>query len=250
LYWDGKTRVSEAAPTGVAFCSTPLLLIVQLADIHGQTMTFSPETKSLARSLLAYETAAGQSSGTDSVAVRVCEKLRGPLCALAGVASYRSILSRALTLATAEASSLGALQITETGSLQEPGKASSSDRDQAAEGELLLTVQLLGLFLSLLGGAVTLQLVQEVFPNLTITTEPGTITPFEDILKEVYQLHGVSDRLESLASQTPSVEEPLLSVSGNIRNTANTLEVLALIKTKAANPQKKKAKQPRKRYLM
>jgi hypothetical protein len=215
-------------------------------------MTFSAETKDLARSLLAYETAAGKSTEpTEPAAVRVCEKLRGPLCALAGVAGYRSILARALTLARADAPSLGALQVTADGNLQGFGElASQIDRTQASEGDVLLTARLLGLFLSLLGAAVTLQLVQGVFPNLTVTTESGTVTPFEDILKEVNQLHGVSDRLESLADQNPSVEDALMSVSGNVRNTANTLEVLALIKTKAGNPQKRKPKQRRERYLM
>jgi hypothetical protein len=223
-------------------------------------MTFSAETKDdLARSLLAYEAAAGQSiEPTEPAAIRVCEKLRGPLCALAGVAGYRSILARALALARVEAPSLGALQVTADGSLRGHGKlAPQIDRYQASEGDVLLTAQLLGLFLSLLGAAVTLQLVQGVFPNLTVTTESGTITPFEDILKEVNQLHGVSDRLESLADQHPSVEDALMSVSGNVRNTANTLEVLALIKAKAETeargeeaPQEEAPKQRREPYLM
>jgi hypothetical protein len=224
-------------------------------------MTFSAETKDLARSLLAYEAAAGQSiEPADPAAIRVCEKLRGPLCALAGVAGYRSILARALTLARAEAPSLGALQVTADGKLQGLGElASQIDRYHASEGDILLTAQLLGLFLSFLGAAVTLQLVQDVFPNLTVTTESGTITPFEDILKEVNQLHGVSDRLESLADQHPSVEDALMSVSGNVRNTANTLEVLALIKAKAKAqneapeeeaPQEEAPKQRREPYLM
>jgi hypothetical protein len=215
-------------------------------------MTFSPETKDLARSLLAYETAVGKSSELiEPAAVRVCEKLRAPLCELAGVVGYRSILARALALARAEAPSLGALQVTADGNLQGRGElALQIGGDQVSEGDVLLTSQLLGLFLSLLGAAVTLQLVQGVFPNLTVTAESGTITQFEDILKEVNQLNGVSDRLESLANQNPSVEDALLSVSGNVRNTANTLEVLALIKTKACDPQKKAPKQRRERYLM
>jgi len=114
---------------------------------------------------------------------------------------------------------------------------------------MVLTTHLLGQFLSLLGAAVTLQLVQDVFQNLTVTTESGKITPFEDILKEVNQLHSVSDRLESLANQNLSVEDALMSVSGNVRNTANTLEVLALIKAKACNPQERAPKQRRERYL-
>jgi hypothetical protein len=215
-------------------------------------MRFSAETKDLARSLLAYETAAGQSTEpAEPATVRVCEKLRGPLSALAGAAGYRSILARALTLARAEAPSLGALHVTADGSLRGHGElASQIDSDQTSEGDVLLTAQLLALFLSLLGAAVTLQLVQGVFPNLTVTTESGTTTPFEDILKEANQLHGVSDRLESLADQNPSVEDALLSVSGNVRNTANTLEVLALIKAKAGSPQEKEPKPRRERYLM
>ncbi len=217
-------------------------------------MAFQQETKDLARSLLAYEAAAGQSSEpTESVAVRVCEKLRGPLCALAGVAGYCSLLARALTLAKAEARSLGALQITSDGHLQGLGESASQiERDHASEGGLLLTAHLLGLFISLLGVPLTLQLMQDVFPNLTVTTESGTVTPFEDILKEVDHLNRVSERLELLADQHPSVEDALMSVSGNVRNTATTLEVVALIKAKAETeaPEEEAPKQRREPYLM
>jgi hypothetical protein len=214
-------------------------------------MTFPPETNDLARSLLAYEAAGSTQAPTQSLVVRVCEKLREPFCALAGVAGYRSILARALTLARAEAPSLGALQITEGGNLRSSGdSASQSDQHHASEGEVLLTAHLIGLFLSLLGAAVTLQLLQDVFPNLTVTTESGTITPFEDILKEVHQLNNVSARLELLANQNPAVEEALMSISGNVRNTATVLEVLAIIRTKADEPQKKTPKQRPERYLM
>ena len=215
-------------------------------------MAFQQETKDLARSLLAYEAVAGQSSEpTASVAVRVCEKLRGPLCLLAGVAGYRSILVRALALARAEAPSLGALQVTADGSFQGFGEvASQTDKDHTSEAGVFLTAQLLGLFISLLGAALTLQLVQDVFPNLTVATESGTITSFEDILKEVNHLNSVSDRLELLADQDPLVEEALMSVSGNVRNTASVLEVLALIRTKAGEPEKIAPKKRPNRYLM
>jgi hypothetical protein len=215
-------------------------------------MTLSGETKDLARSLLAYEAVAdGTSVPNEPIAVRVCEKLHRPLCALAGVASYRSLLARALTLAQAEAPSLRALQITENGNLRTNGELpSQSDHYRASEGDLVLTAQFLGLFLCLLGTAVTLQLVRDVFPNLTVTTESGTITPFDDILKEVGYLNSVSDRLELLANQNPSVENALMSVSGNLRNTATVLEVFAVIKSKPDEPQKKIPKQQPERYLM
>ena len=181
-------------------------------------MTVSPETNVIARSLLAYEAAGSNSEPAQSLAVRVCEKLRAPLCALAGVAWYRSLIGRALTLARLQTTCLGDLQIAEDGSLQSFGKSSlQSDRHYASEADVLLTSHSIGLILSLLGTAVTLQLVEGVFPNLTITTESGATRQFEDILKEVGYLNSVSDRLELLADQHPSVEEALMSVSGNVR---------------------------------
>jgi hypothetical protein len=203
-------------------------------------MTFSRETNDLARSLLAYEAAGVVSDPTQSLAVRVCEKLHQPLCALAGVAGYRSLLTRALALARAEAPSLSALEVTADGKLQRAkGGTSPIDKDHPSKGDMLLTSRFIELFL-----------VQQVFPNLTVTTESGTVTAFEDILKEVGYLNSVSDRLALLADQNPSVEEALLSVSGNVRNTATTLEVLALIKTENDELQKKLEKQQQDRYLM
>jgi hypothetical protein len=217
----------------------------------GEHMTLSPETNDIARSLLAYEAAGSTSEAVQSLAVRVCEKLRGPLCALAGVVWYRTLIGRALTLARSQTNSLGDFQIAENGSLQDVGKSSlQSDRHYASEADVLLTSHSIGLILSLLGTAVTLQLVQDVFPNLTITTESGTIRQFEDILKEVGYLNSVSDRLELLAGQHPSVEEALMSVSGSVRNTATVLEVLAVIKkAEEDEPETKTAKQERERYM-
>ena len=78
-----------------------------------------PQSRYLAQRLLTYEAVAGKNSETtESAAFRVYEKLRRPLCALAGVAGFRSLLSRALTLARAEAPSLSAVQVAADGSLQ------------------------------------------------------------------------------------------------------------------------------------
>jgi len=46
------------------------------------------------------------------------------------------------------------------------------------------------------------------------------------ILHEAQQLHGVSDRLDSLAAEHPVVSEALATISGSVRNTATLLEVL------------------------
>ncbi len=214
-------------------------------------MTFSRETNDLARSLLAYEAAGVAEDPTQSLAVRVCEKLREPLCVLAGVAGYRVLLTRALTLARAGAPGLSALEVAANGKLQSSqGGTSPIERDHPSEGDVLLTSRFIELFLTLLGAAVTLRLVQEVFPNLMVTTESGKVTAFENILKEVGYLNSVSDRLALLADQNPSVEEALMSVSGNVRSTATTLELVALIKTENEELQKKLEKHQRDRYMM
>ncbi len=50
------------------------------------------------------------------------------------------------------------------------------------------------------------------------------------ILREVQQLHNVSERLDSLARQHPLVSEALIGISGSVRNTATLLEVLVATK--------------------
>lgn len=42
---------------------------------------------------------------------------------------------------------------------------------------------------------------------------------FEAILNEVDQLHSVSQRLEELAEQHPTVSKALMTIAGSIRNT-------------------------------
>jgi hypothetical protein len=212
-------------------------------------MMLSKETKDLARSLLVYEVTGSSSGTTQSLAVRVCEKLRGPLSAIAGVPGYRSLLARALTLAREEAPRLNAFDISPDGNLQSSGGI-APQLGHLSDDDIIFMSQFIGLFLSLLGPAVTLQLVQEVFPNLTVTSELGAVTPFEDILKEVGYLNDVSNRLALLADQNPSVEVALMSVSGNVRNTATVLKVLAVVKSEADEPKKKTRKQWAEGYLM
>ena len=207
----------------------------------------SPQTLDLARRLLACET----SVPAESAVIRVCEKLRPPLCALAGVAGYRSLLSLALTLAKAKAPSLSAVQVTTDGYLQGLGELDPQiDEDHAGEAGIILIAQLLGLFLAFIGEALTLRLVQDVSPHLKVTTKSGTPMPLKEIRQEVGQLNNVSERLESLADQHPFMEEALMSISGNIRSTATVLEVLALIKNKSIRLPKNAPKQPAEPYKM
>ena len=124
-------------------------------------------SRNLAGCLLAYEAAAGKNSEPmESAAFRVCEKLRQPLCSLAGVAGFRSLLSRALALARAEAPSLSAVQVGADGSLKGLDELGPQrDKDMAKEGGALLIAQLLGLLLTFIGEGLALRLVQDAWPE-------------------------------------------------------------------------------------
>jgi hypothetical protein len=220
--------------------------------LDGNEMMLSRETRDLAQCLIDYEAAAGDASEPKkSAGIRVCEKLRLPLSAIVGVADYRLLLSRALTLARLEAPCLSAVQVTTDGSLQDLAEAGPQiDPERGGEGGVILLAQLLGLFLTFFGAALTLQLVEDVTPALRAIAESSTPLPLEDMLREVVELKNVCCRLESLADVHPLVEDALMSISGNIRNTATTLEVLAVIRGKSDGQQKTERKKHSERYLM
>ena len=196
------------------------------------------QTRDLAQRLLAYENAADKTSDpTEIAAFRVCETLRQPLCALAGVAGFRSILSRALALAKAEVPSLGVVQVAADGSLKGLDQlAPQIDADQAREAGIILITQLLGLLVRVVGEAMTLQLVtSEILPDFRFFSKSGMPIGFEAILNEVDDLQGVSARLQGLAEQYPPVAETLMTISGNVLNTATVLAVVAAVKSPKPN---------------
>ena len=196
-------------------------------------------SRHLARRLLAYEADAGKNSEPpESAAFRVCEKLRRSLCSLAGVAGFRSLLSRALALARAEAPNLSVLQVAADGSIQGLDKLErQNDKDQVAQGGVILISQLLGLLLTFIGEAMTSRLVtsEEVLPPSRPIPKNGVRTGFEVIMNEVEQLKGVSTRLEGVADEHPPFTEALLTVAGNIRSTATVLGVLVAVRSPRPN---------------
>ena len=135
----------------------------------------------MAQRLLTYEALAGENSeAAESAAFRVCTKLRRPLITLAGVAGFRSLLSRALTLARAEAPSLSAVQVAADGSLKGLDELEPQiDTEQARDGGAILITQLIGLLLTFIGEGLTLRLVQDVWPeaafNVRVSEEVRTL---------------------------------------------------------------------------
>jgi len=129
---------------------------------------------------------------------------------------------------------------------------SKSDVDEDGEAGIVLIAQLLGLFLTFLGEATTLRLIEDLRLQADARTElatnpadmtdvaadgPAMAAAFEDLLREIDRLRSVSDRIETLADEHPGMEQGLVSVAGNIRNIATVLDVFTLIRSKAGGSQ-------------
>jgi hypothetical protein len=130
-----------------------------------------PATRDLAQRLLAYEAAADAGSApSDAAILRVYERLRQSLCALAGIVGFLSLASRALVLAISEAPSLSGVQIAADGSLQGISKVEpQSDGHQNGEDGVILIAHLLGLLSAFVGYGLTLRLVQDAWPDAAWT---------------------------------------------------------------------------------
>ncbi len=132
-------------------------------------MILLPESREWAHRLLARDAVGGDGSEPiECVALRVYEKLRRRLSALAGVAGFQSLASRALTMARSESPDLSAVKVAANGCLQglgEPNSRIGNERSKAGEGEVVLIARLLGLLLVFLGEALTLNLISDLWPD-------------------------------------------------------------------------------------
>ena len=212
------------------------------------------KTRDLARSLVASEALADTASlHSEPVTVRVYERLRRQLGAPVGADGFQSLATRALALARSESPRLRAVQVMANGTLHGLSEVESqTNPDEDGEAGIILIAQLLGLFLTLLGEATTLRLIEdlrlqaEVRSESVITTadtadsvseELQIAAGFEDLLLEIDRLRSVCDRIESLTDQHPDMGDGLLSAAGNIRSIATVLDVFTLIRSKAGGSQ-------------
>lgn len=124
--------------------------------------------KRLARQLLAYELESGKSADAkNSAAFHVCVKLRVSLGKLMGMGGFRSLLSRALSLARAEVPWLQDLEISKEGALEGVDELESRLGAKAvAEGEVALVAELLGLLITFIGPDLTKRLLHESWPQM------------------------------------------------------------------------------------
>ena len=212
------------------------------------------KTRDLARSLVASEAdPATTCLHTEPATVRVYERLRQQLGAPVGVDGFQVLASRALALAKSESPRLSGVQVTANGGLRGLGEIESqTDTDEDGDVGIVLIAQLLGLFLTFLGEATALRLIEDLRLQVDIRTEPATTTEyatasvaegqvmaaaFEDLLLEIDRLRSVGDHIEILADKHPGMQDGLVSVAGNIRSIATVLDVFTLIRSKAGGPQ-------------
>jgi hypothetical protein len=212
------------------------------------------KTRDLARSLVACEAEASTTAlQTGPVTVRVYERLRRQLSAPVGNNGFQALASRALALAKSQSPRLSAVQVAANGALRGLGEVEAqTDTDEDGEAGIILIAQLLGLFLTFLGEATTLRLIEDLRLQVDVRTEPDAITAdsagsatdgapttaaFEDLLLEIDRLRKVSNRIETLADKHPGMEDGLVSIAGNIRSIATVLDVFTLIRSKGGGPQ-------------
>ena len=130
----------------------------------------SPHLRHFAKRLMAFETGGNPAARTTPpAAFQGCEKLRVHLATFLGEAGFRTLLLRALALATAEVPWLRAVRIKADGALEGLEDLQAKlDRDDFLEGGVVLLAQLLGLLGTFIGGNLTVRLMREVWPKVPL----------------------------------------------------------------------------------
>lgn len=129
--------------------------------------TLSPSMRDLAQKLLAASLA--DSDPRVHVAVRMCEMLGASVRTLAGVDGFAALMGRALALAGEEVPSLQNIKIRADGCPE--GFERTDTTDSVAEGRraaVALTAHLLGLLVTFIGEPLTLRLVREAWPDVSL----------------------------------------------------------------------------------
>ena len=101
----------------------------------------------------------------------ICDKMHPPLSRMAGAISYRALLSRALALALPRAPTLAALRFREDGRLvfdPENPAAELLDPATVRQDATILISAFLNVLMLLIGEALTLRIVHQVWPEVTI----------------------------------------------------------------------------------
>jgi hypothetical protein len=130
----------------------------------------STQMRRFARRLIAFETPlrSTPSDGAKQPTFQVIDDLRPLLVNLMGMGGFRGLLSRAIVLGGEEIRWLRAVHVKADGSLSGFEEYASLAPGQFAEGKVVLLAQLLGTLVALIGVRVTLRLVLDVWPKLSL----------------------------------------------------------------------------------
>lgn len=131
----------------------------------------TPRMRAFAERLIAFEAKENKSSEQKiPLAFVVCEKLRRALTTPLGSSDFRFLLSRALALANTEVAWLRAVHVKADGSLEGVEDiVEQVDLGKIAEGGVALIAQMFGILGVLIGEAMTLHLMREVWPKLALS---------------------------------------------------------------------------------
>lgn len=129
----------------------------------------TPPMRKLARRLIAWEAGQKVTGQKNESAFPVPDRLRPHLVTLLGNGGFHALVSRALTLAQEEVPWLGAVDVKVDGSL---GGVEDSQIDPTPdalrEGRVALLAQLLGLLVAFIGDDLTVRLMREVWPKISL----------------------------------------------------------------------------------
>ena len=130
-----------------------------------------PQMRSLAKRLMTLEAGGRNPSGTKASAeFSIPDKLRPSLATLMGSAGFHALLLRALALAGTEVPWLHAVRVNGDGTLKGLEELHAQlDPDEYLEGRVVLLAQLLGLLAAFIGENLTLRLVRDVWPKLSVS---------------------------------------------------------------------------------
>jgi len=108
------------------------------------------------------------SDGPGQATLPVIDKLRPELVNLMGIGGFRGLLSRALALGHEEVRWLRAVHVKADGTLEGLRHYPQLDPAEFSEGKVLLLAHLLGSLVALIGRGLTVRLVLDIWPKLSL----------------------------------------------------------------------------------
>lgn len=125
----------------------------------------TPTLRALAIRLIAEE----READALLAAFHACDRLGLSLTKAVGPAGFHSLLSRALALSKKEIPALKDVSVLPDGTLNDLAqKADPAEKEELTSGATVLLAQLLGLLHAFIGEPLTMQLVKEAWPEVTL----------------------------------------------------------------------------------